>query len=78
MLYPTISLPVAIVLFDLGRPGEYLEESHQPVPEKPIDTEPVHHVEMPGKEEQPSIPPKLPVIRRRPRSRGRVEPSASV
>ena len=26
MLYPTISLPVTIVLFDLGRPGAYLEE----------------------------------------------------
>ena len=26
MLYPTISLPVTIILFDLGRPGAYLEE----------------------------------------------------
>ena len=26
MLYPTISLPVTIILFDLGRPGTYLEE----------------------------------------------------
>lgn len=27
MLHPTISLPVAIALFDLGKPGEYLEET---------------------------------------------------
>jgi hypothetical protein len=26
MMYPTISLPVTIILFDLGRPGAYLEE----------------------------------------------------
>ena len=29
MLYPTISLPVTIVLFDLGRPGAYLEEEEK-------------------------------------------------
>jgi len=26
LLYPTISLPVTIILFDLGRPGEIYEE----------------------------------------------------
>lgn len=26
LLYPTISLPVAIALFDLGKPGEYVED----------------------------------------------------
>jgi len=29
LLYPTISLPVTIVLFDLGRPGELYEENKQ-------------------------------------------------
>jgi hypothetical protein len=29
LLYPTISLPVTIVLFDLGRPGELYDEKKQ-------------------------------------------------
>ena len=29
MLYPTISLPVIVVLFDLGRPGELYEEKQK-------------------------------------------------
>jgi len=31
LLYPTISLPVMIALFDLGTPGMYLEEEKSPV-----------------------------------------------
>lgn len=33
LLHPTISLPVTIVLFDLGKRGLYAEEGAQPVPE---------------------------------------------
>lgn len=41
MLHPTISLPVIIVLFDLGRPGEIYQENEQtkkenPLPEKTV------------------------------------------
>ncbi len=40
MLYPTISLPVTIVLFDLGRPGELYEEKkpkkEEALPEKVV------------------------------------------
>jgi hypothetical protein len=33
LLHPTISLPVTIVLFDLGKPGLYTEEGAMPVPD---------------------------------------------
>ncbi len=40
MLHPTISLPVIIVLFDLGRPGEIYQENEQkkeePLPDHPV------------------------------------------
>jgi hypothetical protein len=37
MLHPTISLPVIIVLFDLGRPGELYKENDQVVNHKEPD-----------------------------------------
>ena len=35
MLQPTISLPVTVVLFDLGKPGEIYQENGQKVEELP-------------------------------------------
>ncbi|MGO9137222.1 MAG: hypothetical protein ACLQBC_06085 [Syntrophales bacterium] len=37
MLYPTISLPVTIVLFDLGIPGTYLEEEGKQTDNEIVD-----------------------------------------
>jgi len=32
LLYPTISLPVSVVLFDLGKPDRYIEEENNGIP----------------------------------------------
>jgi hypothetical protein len=40
MLHPTISLPVIIVLFDLGRPGEIYQENEQQKKENPLPDHP--------------------------------------
>jgi hypothetical protein len=37
MLYPTISLPVSIALFDLGKPAVYLDEVSHVESEKSSD-----------------------------------------
>lgn len=46
MLHPTISLPVTIVLFDLGKPGEIYQENEQrieePQPEELTDHHAIH------------------------------------
>jgi len=34
MLHPVIDLPVIIVLFDLGMPGEHIAEKEEPLPDK--------------------------------------------
>jgi hypothetical protein len=74
MLHPTISLPVAIALFDLGKPGEYLEETAQtqgsslPVPVETItdNLDGDHHD---SREDRHDIIPPMPSIRRRTTSR---------
>lgn len=64
MLHPTISLPVIIVLFDLGRPGELYKENDQVVNHKEPDNSVINsrpsghdiHDELPN---HPVIDPKL-------------------
>jgi hypothetical protein len=41
MLYPVINLPVIVVLFDLGRPGELYEEKEEPLPDKIVINDPL-------------------------------------
>ena len=61
MLYPTISLPVTIVLFDLGRPGELYEEAEAALPTDKVDEATGTETEKPepaelDKPEEPSPP----------------------
>ncbi|MFZ4437658.1 MAG: hypothetical protein ACOYOS_04465 [Syntrophales bacterium] len=42
LLHPTISLPVTIVLFDLGKPGIYTEEGAMPVPDVKTEADEVN------------------------------------
>lgn len=56
MLYPTISLPVTVVLFDLGRPGLFAEEGKMPVPEVKIETDKEDHVAHDGDTHQDREP----------------------
>lgn len=39
LLYPTISLPVTIALFDLGKPGELAKEAVNPIPDETAHTQ---------------------------------------
>jgi hypothetical protein len=50
MLYPTISLPVTVVLFDLGKPGELYEEAESALPDN-IVIEPKLKIESVPEEE---------------------------
>jgi hypothetical protein len=75
LLHPTISLPVAIALFDLGKPGEYLEEAAQtqgsPSPgplENGTNNFDGDHHDSTTKDQNGIIPP-MPSIRRRTTSR---------
>ena len=82
LLHPTISLPVTVALFDLGKPGEYAEEAVNPVPDEsaqahdsalPVSIETTtdnidgdHHD---STEEQNDIIPPMPSIRTHTRQR---------
>ena len=57
MLYPTISLPITVVLFDLGKPGELYEEAELPDnividPDRGLKIESVPEEETPQKPEK--------------------------
>ena len=72
LLYPTISLPVSIALFDLGKPGEYIEDAvKKPVDDAPIETSVDNNADIPADsvEEQDEVVIPLPSTRRSNRQR---------
>jgi hypothetical protein len=57
LLYPTISVPVSIAVFDLGKPGAYLEAEGKPEPPS-IKKDVQSKGSKPHKDKRPENPPK--------------------